>query len=246
MSHRLASYIRNHTPLRTRVLTPEWPYWAVSLATGRPSHAGFVELSHLIYFTGPEYLDAVHMLEPGAIRRLGIEYVHATDAWVAALPPRAQRRLADPNLFELVARDGAEALYRVRQAFLTLDVEPHPESFEALRSAPSSAIVHLAPELGWLDGLRVASALSHTRLTGAVDTQPLHLHAPAPWTVEPLGERSPDLVVLPASVEPSMTPTRKWSRIWRNDDIAVYAPASSRSRATNESWTTLTASRGIG
>ena len=246
MSDRLASYIHDHTPLRARVLTPEWPYWAVSLATGRPSHAGFAELSHLIYFTGPEYLDAVHFLEPGAIRRLGIEYVHATDAWAAALPPRAQRWLADPNLFELLALDGAEALYRVRQEFLSLDIEPHPESFEALRSAPSSTIVHLAPELGWLHRLRVASVLSHTRLTGDIDTQPLHLYAPAPWTMEPPGERAPDLVALPASVEPSMAPTRKWSQIWRNDDIAVYAPAASRSRATNESLTTLTASRGIG
>ena len=246
MSDRLARYLRDRTPLRTRVLTPEWPYWAVSLATGRPSHAGFVELSHLIYFTGPEYLDAVHFLEPGAIRRLGIEYVHATDAWAAALPPRAQRWLADPNLLELIGRDGAEALYRVRQAFLTLDVEPHPESFEALRSAPSSAIVHLAPELGWLDGLRVASVLSHTRLTGDIDTQPLHLYAPAPWTVEPLGERTPDLVVLPASVQPSAAPGQGWIQVWRNDEIAVYGPASPRSRATNESWTTLTASNGIG
>ena len=246
MSDRLARYLRDHTPLRTRVLTPEWPYWAVSLATGRPSNAGFVELSHLIYFTGPEYLDAVRFLEPGAMRRLGIEYVHATDAWTAALPPRAQRWLADPNLFELLARDGAEALYRVRQAFLTLDVEPHPGSYEALRSAPSTATVHLAPELGWLPRLRVASVLSHTRLTGAVDTQSLHLHAPAPWAVEPLGERAPDLVVLPASVEPSIAPTAKWVQIWRNDEIAVYGPASSRSRATNESSTTRTASKGIG
>ncbi|MCY4112934.1 MAG: hypothetical protein OXG33_03200 [Chloroflexi bacterium] len=246
MSDRLASYIRDRTPLHARVLTPEWPYWAVSLATGRPSSAGFSDLRHLIYFTGPEYLDAVSYLEPDAIRRLGIEYVHATDAWAAALPPRAQGWLADPSLFELLARDGAESLYRVRQAFLTLDVESHPESYEALRSAPSSTIVHLAPELGWLDGLRVASVLSHTRLVGAVDTQHLHLLASASWTLEPPGGRTPDLVVLPASVEPPTAPNVEWTRIWRNDDIAVYAPASSRSRATNESWTTLTASRGIG
>ena len=246
MSDRLAAYIRDHTPLHARVLTPEWPYWAVSLATGRPGHAGFADLSHLIYFTGPEYLDAVNYLEPGAMHRLGIEYVHATDAWAAALPPQAHGWLADPSLFELLARDGAEALYRVKQAFLTLEVEPHPESFEALRSTPPSTIVHLAPELGWLDGLRIASVLSHTRLTGAVDTQPLHLQAPTPWTVEPLGERAPDLVVLPASVEPPAGPTVEWTQIWRNDDIAVYAPASSRSRATNESGTTRTASKGIG
>ncbi|MCY3783629.1 MAG: hypothetical protein OXG79_07565 [Chloroflexi bacterium] len=226
MSDRLASRIRDHIPLDARMLTPAWPYWAVSLATGRPGSAGFPNLSHLIFFTGPEYLDAVSYLEPNAIRRLGVEYVHATDAWAAALPPRARGWLADPSLFELLARDGAEALYRIRQAFLRLDVEPHPESFEALRAAPSAAVVHLAPELGWLDGLRVASVLSHTRLTGAVDTQPLHLQAPTPWTVEPLGEQAPDLVVLPASVEPSLATTQTWIQLWRNDEIAVYAPAS--------------------
>ena len=246
MSDRLASHIRDHTPLDARVLTPEWPYWAVSLATGRPSSAGFADLHHLIYFTGPEYLDAVSYLEPDAIRRLGIEYVHATEAWAAALPPRAQGWLADPSLFEPLARDGAEALYRVRPAFLALDVEPHPGSFEALRAAPSSTIVHLAPELGWLDGLRIASVLSHTHLTGALETQHLHLLAPAPWAVGPPGKQAPDLVVLPASIEPSMAPTQKWTQIWRNDDIAAYAPASSRSRATNESWTARTASNGIG
>ncbi|MCY3913762.1 MAG: hypothetical protein OXG43_11040 [Chloroflexi bacterium] len=246
MSDRLASYIRDHIPLDARVLTPKWPYWAVSLATGRPGSAGFSNLSHLIFFTGSEYLDAVGYLEPDAIRRLGIEYVHATDDWAAALPRQAQRWLADPGMFELLARDGAEALYRVRQAFLTLDVEPHPETYEALRAAPSSTIVHLAPELGWLDGLRVASVLSHTHLTGAVDTQLLHLQAPTPWTVEPPGEQAPNLAVLPASVEPPRAPNAEWTRIWRNDDIAVYAPASWRSRATNESWTTRTASTGIG
>ncbi len=248
MSDRLATHIRDHIPLHARVLTPEWPYWAVSAATGRPSSAGFSDLAHLIYFTGPDYLDAVTHLEPAAIRRLGIEWIHATDAWATALPPRAQAWLADPDLFEPSARDGAESLYRVRPAFLALAVEPHPASFEALRSVPSSTVVHLAPELGWLDGLRVASVLSHTRLTGQIDTQHLHLQAPAPWTVEPLGERAPELVVLPASMRPAMFPTVAWRLVWMDaaDGIAVYAQASSRSRATNESRTTLTASKGIG
>ena len=222
MSDRLASDIRDHTSLHARVLTPEWPHWAVSLATGRPNGAGFADLHHLIYFTGPEYLDARNNLEPGAIRRLGIEYVHATDAWAAGLPPRARRWLADPDLFELVARDGTEALYRIRQAILELDVEPQPASFEALRPAPSSTVVYLAPETMWLDRLRVASVLSHTRLSGAVDTQLLHLQRPVPWTVEPLGDRIPDLVVLPASMSPAMFPGGEWQQIWRNQDIAVY------------------------
>ncbi|MDE2990053.1 MAG: hypothetical protein OXU21_03160 [Chloroflexota bacterium] len=248
MSDRLAHYVRDHTPLDARVLTPEWPYWMVSLATGRPSSAGFADLSHLIYFTGPAYLDAVRYLEPAAIRRLGIGYIHATDAWTDGLPPRAQDWLADPQLFEFLEHDGAEELYRVRPAFLGLAVEPHPTSYEALRSVPSTTLVHLAPDLGWLDGLRVASALSHTRLTGEIDARHLHLQASMPWTVEPLGERTPDLVVLPASLEPSMFPTVAWRLVWMDaaDRIAVYAPAWSRSRATNESPMALTARMGIG
>ena len=123
MSERLASYIRDqppldlmrdHTPVDARVFTPEWPYWAASLATGRPNNAGFAGLGHLIYYTGPEYLDALNYLEPAAIQRLGIEYVHATDTWAAGLPARARRWLADPSLFKLLARDGDEALYHVR------------------------------------------------------------------------------------------------------------------------------------
>ena len=234
MSERLASYIRDqppldlmrdHTPVDTRVFTPEWPYWAASLATGRPNNAGFAGLGHLIYYTGPEYLDALNYLEPAAIQRLGIEYVHATDTWAAGLPARARRWLADPDFFRLLMRDGDEALYHVRPAFRNLEVAPHPESFEALRSVPPSMVVYLAPQLGWLHRLRVASVLSHARLTGAIDTQPLHLMTPTPWTVEPLGERVPDLVVLPASVEPSMFPAVEWQLVWTDaaDGIAVYA-----------------------
>ena len=234
MSERLASYIRDqppldlmrdHTPVDTRVFTPEWPYWAASLATGRPNNAGFAGLGHLIYYTGPEYLDALNYLEPAAIQRLRIEYVHATDTWAAGLPARARRWLADPDFFRLLMRDGDEALYHVRPAFRNLEVAPHPESFEALRSVPPSMVVYLAPQLGWLHRLRVASVLSHARLTGAIDTQPLHLMTPTPWTVEPLGERVPDLVVLPASVEPSMFPSVEWQLVWTDaaDGIAVYA-----------------------
>ena len=110
-----------------------------------------------------------------------------------------------------------------RQAFLELDVEPQPASFEALRPAPSSTVVDLAPETMWLDRLRVASVLSHTQLARAtVDTQLLHLQRPVPWPVEPLGDRIPDLVVLPASMSPAMFPGGEWQQIWRNQDIAVY------------------------
>ena len=47
-----------------------------------------------------------------------------------------------------------------------------------------------------------------------------------PWTVEPPGEGVPDLIVLPASVEPwtwAFPPSAR-QPIWRNEAVAVYAP----------------------
>ena len=222
----VADYIQDHTDVDARVLATEWPYTNVFLGTGRPNNAGFADVIYLLYHPGPEYWDAHHYLEPAAIRRLGLEYVHATDAWTAGLPDRAKAWLADPSLFELLIRDGDEALYHIRPAFLALEVTPHPESFEALRSVPASTSVYLAPQTIWLDRLRVASTLPHVRLLGAISARPLHLRTPEPWTVDPLGGAVPDLIVLPASVEPWTWafPSGARQPIWRNDAVAVYAP----------------------
>ena len=223
----VADYIRDHTAVNARVLATEWPYWNVFLGTGRPNNAGFADVTYLIYHPGPEYWDARHYLEPAAVRRLGLEYVHATDTWAAGLPDRSKAWLADPSMFELLIRDGDEALYRVRPAFLELEVAPHPESFEALRSVPPSTSVYLAPQTRWLERLRVASVLPHAQLVGAISALRLHMRTPEPWTVEPLGEDVPDLIVLPASVEPWTWAFPLGARrpIWRNDAVAVYAPS---------------------
>ena len=222
----VADYIRDHTAVDARVLATEWPYWNVFLGTGRPNNAGFADVIHLNYHQGPEYWDGSHYLEPAAIRRLDLEYVHATDRWEASLPDRARQWLADPSLFELLIREGDEALYRIRPAFRELDVAPHPESFEALRSVPPSTTVYLTPQTIWVDRLRVASTLLHTRLVGALHSLPLHVRTTEPWTVEPLGKDAPDLIVLPASVEPWtwMFPPGSRQPIWQNDAVAVYAP----------------------
>jgi len=226
ISNRVADYIRNHTPTDARVLATEWPYWNVFLATGRPNNAGFADLVYLIYHPGPEYWDARHYLEPAAFRRLGIEYLHAMDSWATDLPPRARRWLADQTMFELLIRDGDEALYRVRSDFLDLDVTPDPESFEALRTVSPSTVVFLAPQTIWLDRLRMASVLSHTQLVGAISALPLHVRSPEPWRVEPLGPQRPDLVVLPAAIEPWtwMFPPAARQPIWQNTEVAIYAP----------------------
>ena len=222
-SARIAAYIRSHTPVDAHVLTPEAPYLAVILATGRSSAAGFDGHIHLRNRPGPAYLDALRYIEPAAFRRLGIAYVHATDAWAAELPERGARRLADPAFFELLTRDGDEAIYGVLPAFLALDPAPAPGSFEALRRAvPASATVYVPPQLQSLELLRAAWALSHARLSGV--THPPALHLLTPWPAEPLADQAPDLIVLPLRIEPSMFPSSGRQPIWWNADVAVYAP----------------------
>ncbi len=222
----VADYIRANTAVDARVLATEWPYWNVFLGTGRPNNAGFADVIYLIYHPGPEYWDARHYLEPAAIRRLGLEYVHATDIWVDSLPDRARKWLADPSLFELLFRDRDEAFYRIQPKFLELDVAPHPESFEALRSVPPETSVYLAPQTNWLERLRVASVLPHAQLVGAINTLRLHVRTPVPWTVDPPGADVPNLIVLPAAVEPWTWAFPPGARqpIWHSAEIAVYAP----------------------
>ena len=89
-SNRIAAYIHNNTSVDARVFSP-YPN-QMTYATGRPNASGFAGLVHLNYANGPEYLDALDYFEPGAIGRLGFEYVHAPDAWVEGLPDEALRR----------------------------------------------------------------------------------------------------------------------------------------------------------
>ena len=243
----LVAYIRDHAAVDARVLSP-YPD-AISSATGRPNASGFAQHQHLFPVVGPSYRDAIEHLEPAATRRLGIAYVHATDAWVAGLPDRAARWLADPGLFDLLTRDGAETLYGVRPEFLRLDPVPAPASFEALRQAvPPATTVYLSPTLEQEGSLRAASALSHARLLGAANPWPVHpglefslatpyarrsgfiepgpLHLLTPWPAEPLGEQVPDLVITPVHFVPWMFPSAGRQPIWWNEEVAVYAPHS--------------------
>ena len=75
-------------------------------------------------------------------------------------------RLNDPNLFELLVRDGSESLYRIRPELLTLNAPPAPGSYEALRRAvPASATVYILrpAEFDTRPLMRTVWALSHTR-----------------------------------------------------------------------------------
>ena len=228
VSARVAAYIRDHTAVDARVLVPEPPRRAVTYATGRPNSAGYLNITHLIPYHGPEFLDAHDFLEPGAMRRLGIDFIYATDAWAAGLPERARGWLADAEMFELLVRDGGVALYRVRPAFLALDVTPTPASYEALRQAvPAGTTVY------WPTGapfetdttLQVASVLSpQARLYGVLKFMLRRPHAVTTLPAERLGEQTPDLVILPAGQQPWVFPPAGRQPIWWNDVMAIYAP----------------------
>ena len=97
--------------------------------------------------------------------------------------------LHDPDLFELLIRDGADALFRVRPAFLRLEAAPPPASFEALRRAvPAATTVYLSPALEPVNSIRAAVVLSHARLLGEARPTPTW-HSRPDIATEPLGNQ---------------------------------------------------------
>ena len=223
VSDRVASYIRNYTPVDARIFSPHPS--GMTNVTGRPNASGLEGHLHIKYLnslTGPGYDDAARFLEPAAIRRLGFTYVHATNAWAGSLPARAQRWLKDQRLFEPLAHSDTDALYRIQPEFLTLDEPPNPESFEVLRRAiPASATVYLAPGIDPTAGLRRAVALSHTQLLGSVESGAIHLITD--FSTDSLGEQTPDFVAVPARLAPSAVPGEARQPIWWNREFAVYS-----------------------
>ena len=219
-SDRIAAHIRNHTAVDARVFSPN--AHAMTFATGRPNASGYARLVHVKPRQGPEYRDVRSYLEPAAVRRLGFEYVHATDSWVESLPEEAVSWLNDPNLFELLIQDESESLYRVLPDFLALDPPPTPASHEALRRAvPTSTTVFLPAVFHSKSFNRTAWALSHARQFGSIDGPDLHFRTP--WQIDPLSDSAPDLVVTSANFIPLMVPHASRQPVWWNDEIAVYA-----------------------
>ncbi len=219
-SERIVDFIQEHTPPEARVLSPD--PMAMTAASGRPNAVGFTQAAHYVYTSGPEYQDAIRYLDPTAVKRLGIGYVHVSDAWIEGLPDHARGWLNDPSLFEPVIRDGSDALLRVRQAYRELETPPPPASFEALRRAvPASATVYFEPATDIGNALRVASALAHARFVGELALD--HIHVRTDFGIEPLGEHRPDFVVAPRWFTPSMFPPAARRPVWWNRWVAVYA-----------------------
>ena len=218
-SERIAAYIRTQTAIDDRVFSPH-PH-AVTLSTGRPNASGFPTLIHLFALTGAEYEDARGFLEPTAIQRLGFTYLHATDEWVASLPDRAQAWLANPDFFELLLRDGRDALYRIQPAFLRLNPTPAPQSYEALRrTVPDGATVHVPTPTSPLTAIRVASILPHARILGTLDP---HIHySLTNLPTEPLDGRLPDIVVVERDISFDIG-NHDLTPIWWNHAAVAYA-----------------------
>ena len=215
----VVTYIRDHTAARARILSP-YPHH-LTVATGRPNASGFTGFIHFEPQLGPEYQDARRHLDSTAIRRLGFDYVHATDAWVATLSERAQRWLADPELFEPLVRADGDTLFRIQPAFLALDTPPAPQSFEALRrTVPASATVYLPLAHDPVALIRLAAVLGHARLLGEVDTTPVHLLTSI--ASEPPGGRIPDVGLLPRGRLYDVD-RLGFIPIWWNDEHVAYA-----------------------
>ena len=253
-SDRISTYIREHTEVDARILSPS-PH-EMSVATGRPNASGFAGLTHLYARPGPAFLDAQRYLEPRAVRRGGFTYIHATDGWIAELPDRAQRWLTDPRLFQLLVRDGTDTLYRIQPDFLRLHPRPMPQSFEALREAvPTSSAVYLTEALDLVARTRLASVLGHTRLFGDVDPSGIYLLTNIPHA--PLGTQHVDVVILPqgstsffkANVGELSSAWQTPVVIWRSQGLVAYATGSDiapaievLSQASNESKVEILAS----
>ena len=222
----IAAWLRDHSGPEERVLSPT-PF-AMTVATGRPNAAGFAQILHARPTTGPEYLDAIRHLDPEAVRRLDITFVHAPDDWAARLPDRASRWLTNPAYFEPVIRDGAHALYRVRDAFIELMVEPTPGAYESLRRAiPSGSTLYVSPATDSLNTMRAVAVLGHTRILGVPGQSALHvpdLHLRTDIQPAPLDGLMPDFVLTSTRLAPSAFGRRERQPIFWNDEIAIYAP----------------------
>ena len=217
LSGAVERFIRDQTPIDSRILSPKWNL--ITESTGRLNAAGFVRFSHATSASGPEYADAISFLDPEALRRMGITHVHATDTWIGQLPDRAQRWLEDPQLFELLVRGEDDRLYRVLPTLLEFNPMPNPRSFEALRlTIPASSAVRVLG-LTAIDSMRIASTLPHTRLLGRFPRGDIHLRSEI--VSHPPDSAPADFVIVPRD-RPSPYGLRTVRPIWWNKFAIAY------------------------
>ena len=215
----LVSYIKDHLAGNASILSPN--PMTISVASGRPAPYGYVGFTQYLGLRGPEYLDAIEHLDPDAIQRLGVGYVHATPEWVDRLPGRSRDWLETPEYFKPLVQGDEGTLYEVLQPFQELVANPAPESFNALRTLTGKgARVYISPAVHPLQRLSMAAALQRARLYGDLGN-PAHVRSTlgfSPYTDEDL-----DFIVLPSRLSPTVIPAHLRSPVWSREGSAVYA-----------------------
>ena len=215
----LASYIKDHLQGNASILSPN--PMAISVASGRPSPYGYVDFTQYVGLRGPEYLDAIEHLDPDAIQKLGVDYVHATSKWVDGLPKRSRDWLESPEYFRPLFQADAGALYEILAPFSELVASPASESFNALRTLTGKgARVYISPAVHPLQRLSIAAALQEARLYGDLGN-PVHVRSTLGFS--PYEDEDVDFLVLPSRLSPTVIPTHLRSPVWSKGENAVYA-----------------------
>ena len=215
----IAIFIREELSRDAAILSPAPS--ELSIATGMPAPYGFLELTQYVGLRGPDYRDAIRFLDPEAVKRLGVDYLHATPDWVDSLPDRSQSRVENPEYFEPWLQTEAGALYRIRPEFNRLEVKPEAESFEMLRALVGrEAAVYVSEALHLLDRLSVAAALANATLFGDLG-DPAHIRGDVGLTA--YDGQDFDYLVLPSSLAPTGLPSERRNAVWSGSSMSMYA-----------------------
>ena len=217
-------WMRTALPSDSRVLTPEAPL--VAAATRRAAPTSAAPLAAFDVLATPIYEDALRFLARADLAALGITHMHTTDATEAAMSPEARARLADADMFELLASfraaDGTEhRVFRVARGAGA--PARHPSSLGALAARGAAAgEVRMSPA-STLEQRRLVLLAFHDapRVTGPVT----HLtRASAHPAYAPPDPSAPDvLAVLPAWAEPTPLGLTSDDAAWRGYGLAAYA-----------------------
>ncbi len=215
----VVSYIQNQLDADASILSPN--PGELSMATGRPAPYGYLGFTQYLGLLGPEYLDSIEYLDPEAMVRLGVGYVHATPAWSDRLPARSKNWLQNPEYFTALIRSNEGTLYEILPPFSQLNVGSDPESFTVLRGITGTgATIYIPPVVHPLERLAMAAALQGARLYGALG-DPAHVRSDMGFTL--YNDEEVDFVVLPSRLAATAIPPDRRSPVWSRDANSVYA-----------------------
>ncbi len=215
----LVSYIKDDLVGNASILSPN--PMTISVASGRPAPYGYVGFTQYVGLRGPEYLDAIEHLDPEAVSRLGVDYVHATPKWEDGLSEQSRNWLQSPEYFKPLVQGDEGALYEILEPFSELAASPVPESFNALRTLTGKgARVYISPAVHPLQRLSMAAALQGAVLYGDLG-DPAHVRSTL--GLNPYNGEDLDFLILPSRLSPTVLPAHLRSPVWSREGNAVYA-----------------------